>query len=355
MGSDHHEINAREAASVDSPADMLVIDFAALHSSPQERKIELDKLDKGFQTYGFVYLQGHSIPQQLVDEAFNWAGRFFALPLEVKLKIKNEGDGRPENDRGFSAEGGGYGIQANLDFPERNEFLEYGNPFHESGAPPNLWVPEAEIPGFRAFQELWWAECAKLQQTLLRAMGEALQLEDPEILCRQTDRNDLNVCLNYYPQTSVAPLRSHKQRRLHAHTDCGSLTLLFQDGVGGLEVHTGEVFKPVVPKKGTIILNVGDMLERQTNGRWKSAWHQVTAPYKTMMQKRSQVDGDVPQRYSIGCFGRCNPEVIINTLPGCEQRGKWSVSNDGEVLTCYDWMCKRAEEDRIATQMQPVP
>ncbi len=46
--------------------------------------------------------------------------------------------------------------------------------------------------------------------------------------------------------------------------------MLFQAQIGGLEVHDGEYYKPIVPKPGTIILNVGDMLERQTNGRWKS-------------------------------------------------------------------------------------
>ena len=117
--------------------------------------------------------------------------------------------------------------------------------------------------------------------------------------------------------------------------------------VGGLEVHDGEVFRPVIPKPGTVIINVGDMLERQSNGRWKSALHQVAAPRESMEAKKlgTEVNGEtVVDRYSIIFFGTPDPESIVGTLPGCEQKGKWKpnmIGEWGEEMTVGEWIQKR--------------
>ncbi|KAK7417265.1 hypothetical protein QQX98_004699 [Neonectria punicea] len=335
---------------------MPVIDFAVLNSPShgREREAALAELDKGFQTRGFVYLKNHSVPQEMVDEAFAWGRKLFALPLEVKLKAKHPASGAPEGHRGYAGEGIGHTTQMIFDeekiekakttSPERKETFEMGNPFPESGAAPNIWIPEADLPGFRAFQERWWAECIKLQQSLLVCLGEVLQLEDKQLLCKQQDRNDGHMSIMYYPSMPIAPLHSRRQRRLNAHTDYGGITLLFQDQVGGLEIHDGEVFRPVVPKHGTVVLNICDMLERQTNGRWKSALHQVAAPRETMMQKGFEPGGTVVDRLSIAYFGQPNPDVVIDVLPGCEKEGNWKPNMVGgwsESMTCYEWLEKR--------------
>ena len=146
----------------------------------------------------------------------------------------------------------------------------------------------------------------------------------------------------------VAPLKNRDLRRLNAHTDFGQLTLLFQDMVGGLEVHDGQVFRPVVPKPGTVIINVGDMLERQTNGRWKSALHQVAAPLESMQARKmgGRTDGDetVVDRYAIVFFGTPDPESLVETLPGCEKQGQWKPNMIGEwddKITAGRWIQKR--------------
>ncbi|KJZ74148.1 hypothetical protein HIM_06379 [Hirsutella minnesotensis 3608] len=118
------------------------------------------------------------------------------------------------------------------------------------------------------------------------------------------------------------------QRRLNAHTDNAGQTMVFQDSVGGLEVHDGHGFTPVVPRRGTVVLNVGDMLERQTNGRWKSAVHRVAAPPEGMLRQGSSV----VDRYSVVYFGWPDPDVVIGTLPGCEQvEAKHGQVRDGAL------------------------
>jgi isopenicillin N synthase-like dioxygenase len=118
--------------------------------------------------------------------------------------------------------------------------------------------------------------------------------------------------------------------RIVPHTDFGLCTLLFQDGVGGLEVdaqHTGN-FKSALPIPRTVLINIADLLQRLTNGRCKSTMHRVVAPKKE--------DGDVlSERYSIPFFIHPDPEAWIEPVvrEGEEKRydgvnaGKWRVWN----------------------------
>ena len=98
-----------------------------------------------------------------------------------------------------------------------------------------------------------------------------------------------------------------------AHTDWGALTLLVQDDVGGLEVcppRTSEgdsdeaaapAWMPADAKRGAILANVGDMLLRWTDGRYRSAPHRVLEP------KVAGVD-----RYSVAFFLNCNVDAAVD-------------------------------------------
>jgi len=101
--------------------------------------------------------------------------------------------------------------------------------------------------------------------------------------------------------------------RAGAHTDYGTLTLLFQDDVGGLQVMNAEgKYFDVTPKEGTVVVNAGDMLQRWTNGKLKSTVHRVVSSTK-------ELPGEyVPERYSIACFCSPHPDVVVQCLPGCE-------------------------------------
>ncbi len=93
--------------------------------------------------------------------------------------------------------------------------------------------------------------------------------------------------VNYYPELSKEPLEN--QLRASAHSDYGSLTLLLQDeGESGLKILNKEnECISVKPFKPDLVVNIGDLMERWTNGEWVSSLHRVTIP-KTEIQKKSQ-------------------------------------------------------------------
>lgn len=234
--------------------------------------------------------------------------------------------------------------QLRINSPECKETLEMGNPRPNKFSPPNRNLSDEDLPGFNAFVEKWWDECTRLERSLLGILGRALHLKDETLLCQLQAKDVCHISWAFYPSMPISPLKNNALRRLNAHTDFGGLTLLFQDMVGGLEVHDGKAFKPVVPKRGTVVCNIGDMLERQTNGRWKSALHQVAAPREAMMQEGFDPNGSVVDRYSIIYFGIPDPDAIIESLPGCEKPGKWiptMVGDWDEKMTSAEWLQKR--------------
>jgi isopenicillin N synthase-like dioxygenase len=95
-------------------------------------------------------------------------------------------------------------------------------------------------------------------------------------------------------------------------TDYGTITLLFQDDRGGLEVLSPKGdFVPATPIPDTIVVNAGDLLQRWSNDVIRSTEHRVVSP------PTPPVADKYPARYSIAYF--CNPnwDATIECLDGC--------------------------------------
>jgi isopenicillin N synthase-like dioxygenase len=203
------------------------------------------------------------------------------------------------------------------------EALELSSPFSTT----NPWLAEELMPGFRAFLETWWKACVSVADQLYLSLGEALDTPDANQLRRIHGTYD-HLTWNYYASTSSKRLDSAgDSKRLGAHTDFGTLTLLFQDTVGGLELRdSDDVFRPVVPLEGAIVVNSGDMLGHLSNGRWKSVFHRVVAPgdlIESTSQQAVVSEDEVADRYSLVFFGVPNADVQIQQMPGCEVPGRW--------------------------------
>lgn len=356
----HHMENAAVAESVDTPIELPIIDFAHLQGDENTRRSAMAELDQGFQTYGFVYLANHTIPQEMVDEAFFWAGRYFEIPHDIKLLARRRDNSPPVRyNRGFVPEKTEYDLSEflatempgrfELSPPERKETFEMGNPSVDENGP-DYWATHHELPGFKEFQYRWWKMCIALQQKLLRVLGEALGLRDAKLFCKQEAHNDSHMTIAHYPNMRLTPLKSREQRWFRPHNNMAGLSFMFQNEISGLEVHHDNVFKPVRPILGTVLLSVGEMLERQTNGRWKCALQQVALPDSHTLEHGFKPNGDVVDRLSIAYHGMPDPQVHIHALPDC-RHGKW-MPNLGDSPgphdspTSYELQEKRLREER---------
>lgn len=152
--------------------------------------------------------------------------------------------------------------------------------------------------------------CQQLTLQLMEALEVATDLPAGEL----TDRcagHASELRLNHYPATPVDKMREGKASRIWPHTDFGVITLLTQDRVGGLEIEQKDrpnTFMPVPLEEETeLVVNIGDCLERWTNGLLKAGLHRVTVP-------RDAEAETLPERFSIAFFLKAARHVSVGPI-----------------------------------------
>ncbi|KAH9854674.1 thymine dioxygenase [Lenzites betulinus] len=295
-----------------------VLDFGAFLDGSAKQEVASAMLDS-FKRVGFVYLVNHGIPQEKIDDMFQWSKRFFAQPTEVKQLAPHPPSGT--HHRGYSAPGVEKVVQHVYDeaslkdirakAPDMKESFECG--WEDSVSMPNIWLPDGVLPGFKdACMDFYWT-CHKTELQILRALSLGLGISEDHLVPHHNG-HDNQLRLLHYPSVPARELLDEKITRIDAHSDFGSITLLLQDDVGGLEIEDPSrpgSFTDAPPVPGALIVNAGDFMMRWSNDVIRSTIHRVRAP-----PHLSSTDGMTPERYSIPYF--CSPDffAVIECLPG---------------------------------------
>ncbi|UPX19517.1 uncharacterized protein EKO05_0009777 [Ascochyta rabiei] len=316
-------------------ASVPIVDFSAFttaHHDASDKAQTAREIDEAFRSVGFVYLRNHGVRQESVAGCFERSRSFFALPADAKMQAPHPPGA--SHHRGYSAPGlekvsqhlyeGAEVKQARL-VPDYKESFESGNV--NDAAQPNIWLPDATLPGFRAQMEAFFHECKVLVHRLLDALSLALQV--PGAGLSHTHAKSLfQLRILHYPPLAAEDLQHGRRSRINAHSDFGTLTLLFQDSVGGLEMedlHSPGRFNAVPPVDQAVLVNVGDLMSRWSNERWKSTVHRVVSP-------PGGEGGMLPDRYSIPFFATADPDMVIEALPGC-----WDAENPKKYPSVTAW------------------
>jgi isopenicillin N synthase-like dioxygenase len=138
------------------------------------------------------------------------------------------------------------------------------------GIPPNQWP--AFLPAMRPLLTAYFDAVNAVGWDLLRAFAVSLGIA-PERFVSSIARPTSRGSIIYYPPQS--PDLGEDQFGVAPHTDWGCLTLLYQDQTGGLEVRGRDGWVQAAPIAGTYVVNVGDLLARWTNDRFRSTPHRV--------------------------------------------------------------------------------
>lgn len=227
-------------------------------------------LDRACCEFGFFYVTGHGIDPELVASLAGLARAFFAQPLERKLRIAMARGGPAW--RGYFPVGG----ELTSGRPDRKQGVYFGtelgpeDPRVRAGLPlhgPNLFP---ELPGFRERVLEYMDAVTAVGQRLLSGIAAGLGLSHQYFLEHYT--RDPTVLFRIF---SYPPGGDNGELGVGEHTDYGFLTLLWQDETGGLEVWHQDGWLQVPPVPGSLVCNVGDMLERLTGGRYVSALHRA--------------------------------------------------------------------------------
>lgn len=228
------------------------------------------------EAFGFFYLVGHRIGAETLEALERESRAFFALPLDEKMRIPMTSGGRAW--RGFFPTGGELtsgrpdmkeGIYFGTELPADDVRVRAGLPMH--GA--NQWPKNP--PGLRAAVETYMAETTTAAAMLMQGVSMALGLEAEYFARHYTADPTVLFRIFNYPGDGPAGIDWKDAWGAGEHTDYGLLTLLAQDDQGGLQVKAGDGWIDAPPIPGALVCNVGDMLERLTGGRFRSAPHRV--------------------------------------------------------------------------------
>jgi isopenicillin N synthase-like dioxygenase len=268
-----------------------------------DRDAFVAEIGAAYREFGFCCISGHGIARDLIDGSYDVFQRFFALPTETKMKYHVPGTGGARGYTPFKVE-----TAKDSQYADLKEFWHIGREISRDSKfadvmPPNIWP--SEVPEFRQYGYGLYEALDQLGTRVLRAL--ALHIGEPENFFEdKTDVGNSILRPIHYPPITTPDVPNV---RAGAHEDINLITLLVGASAEGLEVlsRRGE-WVPFTADADTIVVNIGDMLQRLTNHVYPSTTHRVVNPPG---EKARQ------PRYSTPFFLHPNPDFLIDVLPGC--------------------------------------
>jgi isopenicillin N synthase-like dioxygenase len=300
-----------------------VIDISDLFCQDTNARGRLAKeWQEACSTQGFMQIVGHQVRPEVITSFQQASKAFFQLPIEVKNKYAWASDHHrgyermrlqklEQFDPALTLPDEKEGFTIRKDTPSGTRMLQ--------GV--NRW-PLEECPLFCSTFEAYFEELHRLSVRLFQLMAVSLGLDQDHFDEFSSDADGIITArVMHYPpvDTSSSVIRPPGAG---AHTDFGAMTVLLQDDVGGLQVlhRDTKEWIDVTFVKDALVVNIGDLMERWTNGRYKSTIHRVKA-------NESGKD-----RYSCAFFNEGILDMVISCLPTCKGEGK-RVASSVQVAT----------------------
>jgi isopenicillin N synthase-like dioxygenase len=273
-----------------------------------ESPVFVAALGEAYARYGFVIIADHGIPQPLIDRFLALYKAFFAWPEADKRRYHIAGGGGARGYTPFGIETAKGSAHHDLkEFWHVGRELPPGHPYKRYMAD-NVWIDG--LPGFRETSIEMFETFDRTGRRLLAAIARVLGLA-PDLFEDKVQLGNSVLRVIHYPPMPPQPTESV---RAGAHEDINVITLLLGAEEPGLQVLTrrGE-WLAANPAPGSMVVNVGDMLQRLTNGLLPSTTHRVVNPASDRAQHA---------RFSMPFFLHFNPDFPIAALPSCTGPGR---------------------------------
>lgn len=277
-----------------------------------------------FARTGFAVVSDHGISQEIIDRALSATRAFFALPQDIKSAYVILGGGGQRGMTDFGVEAAKGALRADLkEFWHVGRDLPPGHRFAEI-MPANVWP--AEVSDFQPAISALFLALDDAGNRMLRAIAIHLGLTPDFFAGPVADGNSILRLLHYPPVAA-----NTGAIRAGAHEDINVITLLLGAEEAGLQLldKTG-AWRDIVAPPGSLVCNIGDMLQRLSGGRLPSTTHRVINPTP---------DRAGFARYSTPFFLHFRPDYLIETMPGGPQ--------DWPPITSNNYLHERLREIKL--------
>jgi isopenicillin N synthase-like dioxygenase len=300
-------------------------------SNSSDRDAFVAELGAAYREWGFAGIRNHGIAQAAIDGAYDAFKAFFALPADVKMKYHVKGAG---GARGYTP----FGIETAKDskYPDLKEFWHIGREIPRDSKyadvmAPNLWP--TEVAGFRDYGYGLFEALDALGSRVLRALALHIDLPEAYFDDKTNFGNSILRPIHYPPITSP----DIPNVGAGAPEDINQITQLVGARAQGREVKSrkGE-WVPFTADADTIVVNIGDMLQRLTNHVYPSTTHRVVNPPGEQARK---------PRYSVPFFLHPHPDFIIDVLPSCIDAG--NPSRYPQPISAHEYLQERLREIKL--------
>lgn len=275
-----------------------VIDMNLLRGSAEDRQKLAEQVDQGCSEIGFLTVVNHQVPREVIDNCSKEIWNFFDLPVEEKMKCPMT----DEYHYGYSGYldenlAAGYGVNRP---PDLKESFAVG-PYNPRALMAAVQYPD-NPPQLKKALHDYFCAMETLSSDILKVFTLALRLPKDFFEEKISYHRSALRLLNY-PEQTRAP--EPNQIRAGEHTDYGSITILLQDKVGGLQVlDRQKQWRDVEPMADSFVVNLGDLMQQWTNDRWVSTLHRV-------------VNNNIARRQSIAFFHNINHDQLVECIPTC--------------------------------------
>lgn len=273
------------------------------NGSEDQKKAFVSTLGEAYTNIGFVSIKNHGLSDELTKNLYDAVEKFFRLPDDVKKKYeKTELAGQ----RGYiskcreKAKGRNTG--------DLKEFFHVGQPSENQRPdyPDNIWPDE--VPELEKYTTEAYLTLLKAGVQMLRAIALYLELPENYFDDKVSEGNSILRPIHYFPIEDPDSLPPDAVRAAE-HGDINLITLLMGASADGLQVLRRDgKWIPITALPDQIVVNVGDMLERHSNGKLKSTIHRVVNPPRELMHT---------SRFSIPFFMHPVSEMDLSCLEGC--------------------------------------
>lgn len=278
------------------------LNFAKWSQGTENEKAEFVKeLGAAYTDIGFITIRNHGFGEEIQDELYDKAAEFFGLEKSIKAAYEINGLAGQRGYTSFGKEHAKGNESADL-----KEFWQVGqpNPAYEGPEYHNN-VSVAELPEFAPSCKLAYQQLEGIGRELLKAIAVYLELDINYFESWVQGGNSILRAI-HYPPITIDPGNSV---RAGQHEDINLITLLMGASAEGLQVlNKNNEWIGITAIPGSLVVNVGDMLQRLTNGVMKSTTHRVVNPPREKWGT---------SRYSIPFFLHPVGKMPLNALSNC--------------------------------------